>query len=53
MNKALQTPKVREALANLGAVPAGGTSAEFGALISQQIAHWGKVVKDSGIKMPE
>jgi tripartite-type tricarboxylate transporter receptor subunit TctC len=53
MNKALQTPKVREALANLGAVPAGGTAAEFGALISQQIAHWGKVVKDSGIKMPE
>ncbi len=53
MNKALQKPKVREALANLGAEPAGGTSAEFGALISSQIARWGKVVKDSGIKMPE
>ena len=53
MNKALQKPKVREALANLGAEPAGGTSAEFGALISSQIARWGKVVKDSGIKMTE
>jgi tripartite-type tricarboxylate transporter receptor subunit TctC len=53
MNKALQKPKVREALANLGAEPAGGTPAEFGALISSQIARWGKVVKDSGIKMPE
>jgi tripartite-type tricarboxylate transporter receptor subunit TctC len=53
INKALLKPKVRDALANLGADPAGGTPVEFGALIGSQVAHWGKVVKDSGIKMPQ
>jgi tripartite-type tricarboxylate transporter receptor subunit TctC len=37
----------------LAAEPAGGTPAEFGQFLAAQIAHWGKVVKDSGIKMHE
>jgi tripartite-type tricarboxylate transporter receptor subunit TctC len=53
INKALKTPKVRDALARVGAEPAGGTSAEFGHLITSQVAYWGKVVKDSGIKMQQ
>jgi tripartite-type tricarboxylate transporter receptor subunit TctC len=53
MNKALATPKVREAFAKLGAAPAGGTAAEFGDLIRSQVAHWRTVVADAGIKMPE
>jgi tripartite-type tricarboxylate transporter receptor subunit TctC len=53
INKALAAPKVRESLANLGAEPAGGTSAEFGNLVKSQVAYWGKVVKDSGIKMQQ
>jgi tripartite-type tricarboxylate transporter receptor subunit TctC len=53
MNRALLKPKVREAFANLGAEPAGGTAVEFGALISSQVTHWGKVVKEAGIKMPQ
>ncbi len=51
INKALVAPKVRESFANLSAEPAGGTAAEFGALVKSQIAYWDKIVKDSGIKM--
>jgi tripartite-type tricarboxylate transporter receptor subunit TctC len=53
INKALAKPKVRESFAKLGAEPAGGTPAEFGELVRSQLAHWGKVVRDSGIKMQQ
>jgi tripartite-type tricarboxylate transporter receptor subunit TctC len=53
VNKALAKPAVREALTKIAAEPAGGSPAEFGALITSQIAHWGKVVKDAGIKVRE
>jgi len=52
VNAALAKEKVRLAFANLGAEPVGGTAAEFGAFLSSQIAHWGGVVRESGIKMP-
>ena len=51
INKALAKPRVREAIAKMAAEPAGGTPAEFGQFLGSQIAHWGKVVKESGIKM--
>jgi tripartite-type tricarboxylate transporter receptor subunit TctC len=51
INKALQKPSVREALAKLSAEPAGGTSEEFGRLVGDQVAHWRKVVADAGIKV--
>jgi tripartite-type tricarboxylate transporter receptor subunit TctC len=51
MNKALTKPSVREAIEKMAAEPAGGTPAEFGSFLQSQIVHWGKVVKDSGIKM--
>jgi tripartite-type tricarboxylate transporter receptor subunit TctC len=51
VNKALAKPSVREAFAKLGAEPAGGTAAEFGAFVSSQLAYWGKVVTESGMKM--
>jgi tripartite-type tricarboxylate transporter receptor subunit TctC len=53
INKALVTPRVREAFAKLGAEPAGGTPAEFGKMVKTELAHWAKVVKDSGIKLPQ
>jgi tripartite-type tricarboxylate transporter receptor subunit TctC len=53
VNKALATPKVREAFAKLGAEPAGGTAAEYGDFYKSQLRHWAKVVKDSGIKMQQ
>jgi tripartite-type tricarboxylate transporter receptor subunit TctC len=51
-NKALQKPKVIETFAKLGATPAGGSADAFGAFIKEQVAHWGKVIKESGIRMP-
>jgi tripartite-type tricarboxylate transporter receptor subunit TctC len=51
INRALSKPKVREAFARIGAEPAGGTALAYGDLITSQVAHWAKVVKDSGIKM--
>jgi tripartite-type tricarboxylate transporter receptor subunit TctC len=51
INKALSKPKVREAFARVGAEPAGGTPTDYGELVKSQVAHWAKVVKDSGIKM--
>jgi tripartite-type tricarboxylate transporter receptor subunit TctC len=52
-NKALTKPSVREALAKIGAEPAGGTPSEFGALVDAQVAHWMKVVGEGGIKPPQ
>ncbi len=49
--KALATPTMRERLASQGAVPGGGTSAEFAALIASETAKWAKVVKVSGAKV--
>jgi tripartite-type tricarboxylate transporter receptor subunit TctC len=53
VNKALQKPKVVETFAKLGATPAGGTADAFGTLIREQVAYWGKVIRESGIKMPQ
>jgi tripartite-type tricarboxylate transporter receptor subunit TctC len=51
INKALVKPRVREAVAKIAAEPVGGTPSEFGQFLNSQIAHWDKVVKESGIKM--
>jgi tripartite-type tricarboxylate transporter receptor subunit TctC len=50
-NKVLAKPNVRAAIERMAAEPSGGSPQEFGQFLSAQIAHWGKVVKDSGIKM--
>ena len=52
-NTALAKPRVREAIAKMAAEPAGGTPAEFAQFLDSQVAHWSKVVKESGIKMHE
>jgi tripartite-type tricarboxylate transporter receptor subunit TctC len=51
ISKALAKPNVRAAFAKMAAEPAGGSPAEFGTHIRSQIALWGKVVKDAGIKI--
>ena len=43
--------EVREAFAKMAAEPGGGTPAEFGNHVKSQIAHWSKVVKETGMKM--
>jgi tripartite-type tricarboxylate transporter receptor subunit TctC len=53
INKALAKPSVREAFANIGAEPAGGTPDEYGRLVETQVAHWSKVVSNSGMKFQQ
>lgn len=53
INKALQKPSVQEALAKIGAEPAGGTPEQFGRLVGDQVAHWHKVVADADIKVQQ
>ena len=50
-NKALKTPELSKRLGDEGADPAGGTPEEFVALIKGDIPKWGKVVKESGVKL--
>jgi tripartite-type tricarboxylate transporter receptor subunit TctC len=51
MNKALAKPRVREAIAKMAAEPVGGTPADFDKFLKSELAHWARVVKESGIKM--
>jgi tripartite-type tricarboxylate transporter receptor subunit TctC len=49
--EALAKAHVRAAIGRLAAEPAGGTPVQFGRFLTSQLAHWGNVVQDSGIKM--
>lgn len=49
----LGLPDVQERYARAGIEPVGGRSEEFGLLITQEIAKWGKVVKDANLKVNE
>jgi tripartite-type tricarboxylate transporter receptor subunit TctC len=51
INGVLKKPQVREAIAKLGAEPAGGSPEEFAEFFGAQLAHWSKVVKETGMKM--
>jgi tripartite-type tricarboxylate transporter receptor subunit TctC len=52
VNAILARPKIHNALAKLGGEPAGGSAAEFETFVKAQVAHWGKVVRESGITTP-
>jgi tripartite-type tricarboxylate transporter receptor subunit TctC len=47
---ALDAPEVRERFAQLGAIPAAMSSVDFGKFLADELARWGKVVKDNNIK---
>jgi tripartite-type tricarboxylate transporter receptor subunit TctC len=47
---ALEAPDVREKLVASGAIPAPTSSAEFGALLNDELARWGRVVREKNIK---
>ena len=40
-----------EALEKIGSETAGGTPEQLGELVKSQVALWGKVVKDAGLKL--
>ncbi len=49
--KALQSPEIKVVWDGQGAALGGMPPAEFAALVKQEIARWGKVVKDANIKI--
>jgi tripartite-type tricarboxylate transporter receptor subunit TctC len=51
INTAMTKPRVREAVEKMAAMPAGGAPDEFGQFLRAQLAHWSKIVKESGIRM--
>jgi tripartite-type tricarboxylate transporter receptor subunit TctC len=50
MNAGLADSKLKPRMAEIGGTTLGGTPAEFGKLIADETAKWGKVVKFSGAK---
>jgi tripartite-type tricarboxylate transporter receptor subunit TctC len=48
MNKVLQTPEVKQRMAEIGLTPVGTTPEQFDAYIRAEIPKWAKVVKASG-----
>ena len=51
VNNVLQMPDVKEKIANGGAMAVGGTSEDFAAFVKADYAKWGKIVKESGVKL--
>ena len=50
VNAALDDPKMKARLANLGGTVLAGSPADFGKLIAEETEKWGKVIKFAGIK---
>ena len=50
VNAALADNKLNARLAELGGTMLGGSPAEFGALIADETARWGKVIRDANIR---
>jgi tripartite-type tricarboxylate transporter receptor subunit TctC len=48
---ALKDPVVSKRLLAAGAVPAPTTPEEMGAILKSELARWGKIIKDRGIKI--
>lgn len=51
VNKVLQLPEVRDKIMNGGAIPVGGSSEEFAAFLRKDYDKWGRIVKESGVKL--
>src|SRR6185295_19200796 len=51
INKALQSPILRERYAAIEAEPVGGTPEEFAAFVKKETVKWADVVKKSGAKL--
>jgi tripartite-type tricarboxylate transporter receptor subunit TctC len=49
VNRALQSPAIRQKFETLGCEPAGGTAAAFGAYFRDEIEKWRKVIEAAGL----
>jgi tripartite-type tricarboxylate transporter receptor subunit TctC len=50
INAALDDPKMKARLADLGGTPLPGSPAESGKLIAEETEKWGKVIRAANIK---
>jgi len=50
-NEALKSADVEKILASDGLTAAGGTPGQFEALLASEVARWGKVVRQAGVKI--
>lgn len=50
IRKILEVPEVRQRLISQGADPASNTPEEFAAYVKAEMAKWGKVVRDTGVR---
>ena len=50
VNAALDDPRMKARLADLGGTPLPGSPVQFGKLIAEETEKWGKVIKFAGIK---
>jgi tripartite-type tricarboxylate transporter receptor subunit TctC len=51
INEALQDPKVKARLIDLGGMMIAGTPADFGKVVGEETDKWAKVVKEAGVKL--
>jgi tripartite-type tricarboxylate transporter receptor subunit TctC len=51
INTGLADPGIKARLAELGGMSIGGTPADFGRLVADETAKWGKVIKDGGVEL--
>ena len=51
INKALQSPTLKERYAAIEAEPVGGTPEQFAAFVKKETVKWADVVKKSGAKL--
>ena len=52
INAVLAAPDFKAKFAKIGGTTLGGTSAAYGKLIADEIAKWGKVIREANIKPP-
>ncbi|HEY2135165.1 MAG TPA: tripartite tricarboxylate transporter substrate binding protein [Xanthobacteraceae bacterium] len=50
VHDALADPVLRDKLVKSGAIPSPTTPEEFGKLLERELARWGKIIRDKGIK---
>ncbi len=50
-NKALKLPAVQARFVDLALTPLGGTPEDFGRIIAAEMEKWGKIIRETGIKL--